>query len=281
MALRALPGGYEERERGRVRLAVRTDAVEAFVAAGALEGRPAEAMGRVLAAVGGGRAKAMRIELEGVASSMLAKRITRGGALAPLVPDVFAFDRGYAELLVTESLRAQGVRVPALIAVRQTAIHPWLARGAIELFVEWREDALDLVAWCHSPIARSARAQGWASVGAELARMHAAGVVHEDLNARNVLVDASAQAWLVDLGASRVASATPDRRVANLVRLLRSGVKTELLPNAISNADVARVARGYAPEGWKPLWRDVAPVFVASVIRHAWAWRVFGKGTKA
>lgn len=281
MALRGLPGGYEERERGRVRLVARSDALGALVAAGALDGKPATALGRVVAAVGGGRAKASCIEVPGVASRLLAKRITRGGLLAPIVPDVFAFDRGYAELLVTETLRAQGVRVPALVAVRFTAVHPWIARGAIELFVEWRDGASDLVAWSARSTTRAERTRGLRNIGSELASMHAAGVVHEDLNARNVLVDESGQAWLVDLGASRVAQATPSGRIANLARLLRSAAKTDLLAKSLTTTDLVRVARGYANAEWKKVWNEVTPVFLANLARHAWAWRIFGKGKKA
>ncbi|MCC7172196.1 MAG: hypothetical protein IT459_17250 [Planctomycetes bacterium] len=281
MALRGLPGGYEERERGRFRVAARSDALAAFVAAGALDGRPVSELGRVVAPVGGGRAQASCIEIPGIASSLLAKRVTRGGLLAPIVPDVFAFDRGYAELLVTETLRAQGVRVPALVAVRLTAVHGWIARGAIELFVEWRDGASDLVSWCARPRSRAERTRGLRNVGVELARMHAAGVVHEDLNARNVLVDGSGQAWLVDLGASRVAQATPARRIENLVRLLRSAAKTDLLGSKLTTTDLVRVARGYAGTQWKSIWSEVTPLFIAALARHAWAWRVFGKGTKA
>lgn len=262
-------------------MVARSDALAALIAAGALEAKPVSELGRVVASVGGGRAPATCIEIPGIASRLLAKRITRGGVLAPLVPDVFAFDRGYAELLVTETLRSQGVRVPALVAVRLTAVQRWIPRGAIDLFVEWREGAADLVSWCERPHTRAERARGLRSVGVELARMHAAGVVHEDLNARNVLVDASGQAWLVDLGPSRVAQVTPPRRIANLVRLLRSAAKTDLLGTKLTTTDLARVALAYAGTDWKSLWSEVTPLFIAALARHAWAWRVFGKSKKA
>lgn len=281
MALRGLPGGYAERESGRIRLLARSDVVDAFVAAGALRGVELKALGRLVSTVGGGRASALRVEIPGLAGTVLAKRITRGGALAPLLPNAFAFDRGYAELLVTETLRAQGVRVPALLAVRLTAVHAWIPRGTIELFVAWLDEARDLVAWSAQAPQRAAFRSALRAIGAELARMHAAGVVHEDLNVRNVLVDPSARAWLVDLGASRIASATPPRRIANLARLLRSAVKTGLVPDRVTTTDLVRVARGYAGDAWKATWRGVTPVFVKSLARHAFAWSVFGKGSKA
>jgi 3-deoxy-D-manno-octulosonic acid kinase len=62
----------------------------------------------------------------------------------------------------------------------------------------------------------------WRDVGAALARFHAAGVVHADLNARNILAGPAAAVHLVDFDRARI---SPGNRAAfrsNLNRLKRS-----------------------------------------------------------
>jgi tRNA A-37 threonylcarbamoyl transferase component Bud32 len=281
MALRSLPGGYEERESGRVRLLVRSDAADAFVRAGALAADAVHAIGTAERTVGGGRATATLRTIAGVDGRLLAKRLARGGALAAWLPDLFAFDRAYAELLVTETLRGQGVRVPAIVAVRMRAWHRFATSGSIELFVAWVEGGLDLLAWLREARPHAPRSALFERLGTELRRMHEVGVVHDDLNVRNVLVDPNGAPWLVDFGASSLASATPERRAANLARLMRSAVKTGLAPGLVSRVDLARVVRGYGGELWKDWWKHARRVFEATFARHALAWRVAGKGRKA
>ena len=62
----------------------------------------------------------------------------------------------------------------------------------------------------------------WASVGRCIRRFHDAGVWHADLNARNILLDAGSQVYLIDFDRARF---TPGKTVngeGNLKRLKRS-----------------------------------------------------------
>ncbi len=65
----------------------------------------------------------------------------------------------------------------------------------------------------------------WGSVGKCIRRFHDAGVWHADLNARNILLDAELQIYLIDFDRTRF---TPGKKVqgqGNLNRLKRSLVK--------------------------------------------------------
>lgn len=75
-------------------------------------------------------------------------------------------------------------------------------------------------------------------VGATLRRFHAAGLDHVDLNARNILVDAEGQVWLIDLDRCRLRSPGTWRE-ANLARLERSLAKFGAAEH------MAAIRRGY------------------------------------
>jgi 3-deoxy-D-manno-octulosonic acid kinase len=87
---------------------------------------------------------------------------------------------------------------------------------------------------------------GWIAIGRCVRRFHDDGIRHADLNAHNVLLDASDAVWLVDFdrGALRHPGYWCD---GNLVRLRRSIEKiTEPLPRErFSEADWASLLDGY------------------------------------
>jgi 3-deoxy-D-manno-octulosonic acid kinase len=62
----------------------------------------------------------------------------------------------------------------------------------------------------------------WARVGAGIRRFHDHGVVHADLNARNILVDETDTVFLIDFDRARLAPGGSARFAANLKRLRRS-----------------------------------------------------------
>lgn len=75
-------------------------------------------------------------------------------------------------------------------------------------------------------------------VGATLQRFHDAGLDHVDLNARNILIDADGQVWLIDLDRCRLRSPGAWRE-ANLARLQRSLAKFDAAEH------MAAIRRGY------------------------------------
>ena len=76
-------------------------------------------------------------------------------------------------------------------------------------------------------------------VGTTIARFHAAGLDHVDLNARNLLVDAAGQVWLIDLDRCRLRQSGA-WQAANLDRLARSLAKFDAPPAAME-----AIRRGY------------------------------------
>jgi 3-deoxy-D-manno-octulosonic acid kinase len=82
-------------------------------------------------------------------------------------------------------------------------------------------------------------------VGALIARFHAAGVDHADLNAHNILV-ADGKLWLIDFDGGEIRGTGTAWKLANLARLKRS-----LLKVGACDHDEATLDR----EIWTPLMR--------------------------
>jgi 3-deoxy-D-manno-octulosonic acid kinase len=62
----------------------------------------------------------------------------------------------------------------------------------------------------------------WARIGAGIRRFHDHGVIHADLNARNILVDAADTVFLIDFDRARRIPGASAQFAANLERLRRS-----------------------------------------------------------
>ena len=65
----------------------------------------------------------------------------------------------------------------------------------------------------------------WANVGRCIRRFHEAGLWHADLNARNILLDAQHQVFLIDFDRARFSPGKPVSGEGNLKRLKRSLTK--------------------------------------------------------
>jgi 3-deoxy-D-manno-octulosonic-acid transferase len=143
----------------------------------------------------------------------------RGGRVAVLgdryLRRALPHTRAGAEFALLRRLRAWGVAVPRPCAAR-AVYHGLVARG--DLLVERIDGARDLVQWLsQGPLDASA----WRQVGVAIAHLHANGVDHRDLNARNVLIDGGGTVWLIDF--DRCAVRAPGAwQAANLARLRRS-----------------------------------------------------------
>jgi 3-deoxy-D-manno-octulosonic acid kinase len=72
------------------------------------------------------------------------------------------------------------------------------------------------------PLARVTDPALWAQAGREIAKMHAFGVWHADLNVYNIMVDTDNCIWLIDFDRSRYSPVNDGLRAENLSRLLRS-----------------------------------------------------------
>lgn len=155
---------------------------------------------------------------------VLYRSYLRGGLVARFNHDRHLWQgpeatRCFREMRLLDTLRSLGLPVPEPLAARYRRQGLYY-RAAIVV----RE-----IATAETLAERCARAPGtvdWAAVGTVLARFHRNGVDHVDLNAHNVLLDASGGVWLVDFDRSQ--RRPPGSWVdANLARLKRSLDKLE------------------------------------------------------
>ncbi len=176
----------------------------------------------------------------------------RGGLVAPLLNDAYlrlGAPRPLRELHASEQARARGIDTPRVVAV---AIAPRGPFYRADIATQYIEDAIDLAtitfgndaALSGTPapaLARrspfpSARSQSilveaWAAAGALVRRTAHAGVLHADLNLKNILIAGAASspsAWLIDLDRCRIRSAASDRDLGRMLeRIHRSREKLE------------------------------------------------------
>lgn len=158
--------------------------------------------------------------VRGPAGEAVLRHYRRGGAVARVSRDLYFFHgeartRPFREFLLLQRLRDKGLPVPRPLAAGYRRSGAWYRAdiltqriaGARSLAERVRQGAMDALAW--------------ERVGRMLARFHAAGAFHADLNAHNLLFDADDAPWLIDF--DRGALRRPGRwRAANLARLHRS-----------------------------------------------------------
>ena len=90
-------------------------------------------------------------------------------------------------------------------------------------------------------------ARDWQAVGAAIARLHAAGIFHADLNCHNLMRDAAGRIWIIDFDRCEVRG-PGDWQARNLERLHRSLRKERgrLAAWHWDEADWAALRQGYA-----------------------------------
>ena len=125
-----------------------------------------------------------------------------------------------------------------------------------------------------------------AAIAGAIADMHDAGILHADLNLKNVLVrnpfDAP-EAYVIDFDrAELTARPTLRQRLANLLRLDRSVVKWAASRRAVAPADRLRTLRCYLaryPE-WESRWGRIARRHARGHTRHYLARQPDGRGSR-
>jgi 3-deoxy-D-manno-octulosonic acid kinase len=134
----------------------------------------------------GGRGPAWRVELGGAPA--VVRHYRRGGWMAPLLGDRY-FDRPprpFAELAVSESLRAAGVPTARVLAAAAYAARPGYRA---DLVTEWLTPGLDLEELLRPGLyPDSERDAAVETAGRTVGRAHAAGLDHPDLRPRNLFL---------------------------------------------------------------------------------------------
>lgn len=188
----------------------------------------------------GGRGAAWFVE--GTFGRGVLRQYRRGGLAARASRDSYLWlgesrVRSFTEFRLLATLRGRGLPVPAPLLAgywRQGVRY----RAAI--VVERIEDATTLADWLDRP-----DAPAWAGAGRTIARLHAAGADHADLNAHNVLIDRDGQAWLIDFDRGRLRRPSAGWREANLARLSRSLAKLAGSANQDWRGGFARLRQAY------------------------------------
>jgi tRNA A-37 threonylcarbamoyl transferase component Bud32 len=167
------------------------------------------------------------------------------------------------------ALLARGIATPRPLAACETRDHRFFR--ASYLATEWIAggENLHLFGWrlADDPAGRRLR---WASrcavsLGRLLGRMHAAGVVHRDLKAANLLAvqqHEDVAVYLVDLDGVRIARRASWRRRARDLARLAAGLQahpwvTPSVCRRFLRAYLAEFPPG-TPASWKTFWRRIA-----------------------
>lgn len=148
--------------------------------------------------------------------------------------------RSFREFRLLHELARRGLRVPSP-----------LAAGYAREGLFYRADLLTaLVPGVKTLAQRIAgdfpSGQTWERLGATLARFHAEGVFHADLNAHNILLDHQHDAWLIDFDRGELRTPARGWQQANLQRLQRSLHKLGAAADARYAAAWEALVRGYA-----------------------------------
>lgn len=159
--------------------------------------------------------------LESPIGPCVLRHYRRGGLLARLRGDRYLWKgasrtRPLREFRLLAQLRALGLPVPEPVVAGY--VRSGLSYRA-DLVTRHIEDAPTLAALLGTGLPEAALAR---AIGTTLARFHAAGVWHADLNAHNILVGADGRVWLIDFDRGRLRAPQRRWREANLQRLLRS-----------------------------------------------------------
>jgi 3-deoxy-D-manno-octulosonic acid kinase len=167
---------------------------------------------------------------------LVLRHYRRGGLAARMSRDRYwwsgeAAVRGVAEFRLLREMRRRGVPVPAPVATM------YVRRGAHYRAAILVERIPGVRTFAECVIDGDAP---WAEAGRLIARAHRAGLDHADLNADNILVDASDRAYVIDLDRGSLRAHGMGWRRRNLERLRRS------LHKRRGARDAAEVEAGYA-----------------------------------
>lgn len=172
---------------------------------------------RVVGVAGRGRGRALFLETSDGQQWAL-RHYLRGGLAGRVIADVYPWlgaerTRPFREWRMLAHLHAAGLPVPRPVAAG------WRRAG-----LGYRADLVTVRIPAVEPLSgrlAAGRQVDWSMLGRLLARFHAAGACHADLNAHNILLDDQGGAWLLDFDRGRL-RAPGAWREANLARLERS-----------------------------------------------------------
>jgi 3-deoxy-D-manno-octulosonic acid kinase len=164
----------------------------------------------------GGRGQALQLETP-VGPAVL-RRYLRGGLVARFSHDLFLFtgyakSRAFVEWSVLSRLVKRGLPVPRPLMASCERHGPCYRAGILMTLIPGARSLADA--------AHALGEDDWRRLGIVLQDFFAAGVVHADLNARNILLDETGRWYLIDFDRARILE-RPARPAPMLARLNRS-----------------------------------------------------------
>lgn len=144
----------------------------------------------------------------------------RGGMLGNFVRDHYFYTginntRSCAELTILRKLKNSGVNVPAAIAAKVVRYGCFYKAEIITEKISCSTALVDLL------VDQTLSTQIYYQVGAEIKKMHNAGVNHTDLNCHNILLQKGQTVWIIDF--DKCYTQKGDKwKASNLDRLHRS-----------------------------------------------------------
>jgi 3-deoxy-D-manno-octulosonic acid kinase len=180
-------------------------------------------------------------------SQWVLRHYRRGGWIGRWIDDRYAWlgedrTRSFREWRMLARLHGTGLPVPRPVAAG------WHREGWC-----YRADLVTVRIPEANPLSErigAGDAIDWHGIGDMLARFHAAGACHADLNAHNILLDGDGKAWLLDFDRGRFRAPGPwrSRNLARLERSLRKIASEPGMPG-FSEPAWAALQAGYR-EGW-------------------------------
>ena len=160
----------------------------------------------------------------------------RGGLVARLLDDAYLWTgagrtRAFREWRLLRELRAAGLPVPVPVAARYV-------RSGLVYRADLVTEELPARRTLAQALAQSSLdAKAWRRIGACVARLHAHGVQHADLNAHNLVLGTQGEVYVLDFDRGRIRSRGAWERavLARLQRSLRK-VTANLPPDRFDDA---------------------------------------------
>ena len=268
---------------GRVTLWVPAARLDAALAAGLLADQELARCREATVTGLGGRGAPIRLPFG--AEHAIAKTLRRGGVAGRVVRGGFASPaRLLAVLELQVELERRGVAVPQLAFGRAREVG---SRFVLEFATMEQLGVQDGAVLLAQPLPGEERRALLCAAAAAIRSLHAAGVVHADLNAKNLLfARAPARCWIIDFDGSRcgapLAVAAP-AAVSNLSRLLRSAEKLGLVGTALGPRDLAAFVRAYCEAAQAStkerlaLWCAVRRDYSRTIAWHRLGWRLLSR----
>jgi len=214
---------------------------------------------------------------ESATASLVVRLYAHGGVLGRVLGTAFlGASRMLNELRIHICASRAGVPTSVPVALRVERRGPFVTAHYVTRKLP---DALNLLDFCEGPGAQRdlsppQRQRLASAVAGAVARMHDAGILHADLNLKNLLVRdpcGNPKVFIIDFDKARMGAAPAlKKRLDNLLRLDRSVYKWAASRRIVGPLDRLRVLHSYLSRypAWRAAAGDVARGYHGTPLRH-------------